>query len=758
MSTQNGHMHSLRALHRKQLTASGISNKVRDARGYYSAEPSDLIRLGFAANQRRQGLVIPQWNPKRVRVGYQLRPDHPRTNGDGKVVKYEVPRGASLHLDVNPLMAKDILKATVPLLITEGSKKADAAVSHDICTTSLGGVWCWKVDGAPLDEWELIPLKDRLVYVAFDSDVMTKHSVQEALDQLQGFLVASGSKVTPLYLPAKKDGSKQGVDDYLIDHTPDDLFSLTRRNGHAKTDHKAAISSDVVSGLDLELPQVITNGRPPQYVTRDTLKAMAARNNPPLVFQRGLDLVRTVEDDEGRLVLQTLDHDRLRHEMARSAIYLRAYKDKSVAVIPPPTEAVRDLASLRDWGKAFPSITGITQAPVIRPDGSILTAPGYDAATRLVYVPPAGFVMPNVPIKPTTKEISRAVDRLEDVIGDFPFVSRASRASAYALLLTLILRPALRGKPVPLALIDAPQQGTGKGLFANVVSILATGSEVPATAGDKDEEEWRKAVTAKLLAGTTFILIDNVSQVLKSDVLSSVLTTSTWGDRILGASRDVTLPVQATWCATGNNLRVAGDLIRRCYRVRMDAKTSRPWLRKGFRHPDLIEYMHEVRAEVLAAVLTLCRGWFATGCRVAKTPKLGSFERWSTVIGGVLATAGIEGFLDDLEKFYDEADDETPEWEAFLISLHATFGTAPFLVGEVVADLDGYDSALRGALPSALGDAYEMKRGFRERLGHALKNHIGARYGEKQYYLKSGLSTHSGQAFYRVIVGNKVDE
>lgn len=88
-------------------------------------------------------------------------------------------------------------------------------------------------------------------------------------------------------------------------------------------------------------------------------------------------------------------------------------------------------------------------------------------------------------------------------------------------------------------------------------------------------------------AGTTYILIDNVTEILESGELSAVLTTNYWKDRVLGVSEAASWPVRATWVATGNNLAVGGDLIRRVYRCRLDAEMSQPWRRSGFKHPEL---------------------------------------------------------------------------------------------------------------------------------------------------------------------------
>ena len=49
------------------------------------------------------------------------------------------------------------------------------------------------------------------------------------------------------------------------------------------------------------------------------------------------------------------------------------------------------------------------------------------------------------------------------------------------------------------------------------------------------------------------VVIDNIRGTLDSAAVSSVLTSTVWGDRRLGVSELVHLPVRCTWAATGNN-------------------------------------------------------------------------------------------------------------------------------------------------------------------------------------------------------------
>jgi hypothetical protein len=70
---------------------------------------------------------------------------------------------------------------------------------------------------------------------------------------------------------------------------------------------------------------------------------------------------------------------------------------------------------------------------------------------------------------------------LEELLGDFPFVDTAGPAHTLAALFERFVRPLICG-PTPLYLIDAPAQGTGKGLLADVVSRVVMGVSAPVMA------------------------------------------------------------------------------------------------------------------------------------------------------------------------------------------------------------------------------------------------------------------------------------
>jgi putative DNA primase/helicase len=208
--------------HRRLLEASAVNAGIADSRGYFSVANAGALRqLGFSDAQARRvpALVIPLWNVHGAIALYQARPDLPRIR-DGKAIRYETPNGARMLLDVHPAMRERLGDPARALIVTEGVRKADAAVSAGVDAVALLGVWNWRgtngVGGkTALSDWEAIALNGRPVFLAFDSDAAMKPAVRTALHRLARFLETRGAAVRICRLQPAADGGKQGLDDFL---------------------------------------------------------------------------------------------------------------------------------------------------------------------------------------------------------------------------------------------------------------------------------------------------------------------------------------------------------------------------------------------------------------------------------------------------------------------------------------------------------------------------------------------------------------
>jgi Domain of unknown function (DUF3854) len=210
--------------HRLLAEERAIADALIQQRGYQSLpQPEDLIDRGFSKAQAKVAPVlgIPLWAVHGQRCGWQIRPDAPRQMADGKVCKYELPKGDQLILDVHPSVQPLLGDPTHELWITEGVPKGDALASRGLCTVALvGGVWGFKGKNAYggkviLPDWQYVALNDRVVMVVFDSDLHMNPKVEYALRALYRVLRSRGARPCLVQWTPEYREKKWGVDDFL---------------------------------------------------------------------------------------------------------------------------------------------------------------------------------------------------------------------------------------------------------------------------------------------------------------------------------------------------------------------------------------------------------------------------------------------------------------------------------------------------------------------------------------------------------------
>jgi hypothetical protein len=462
-----------------------------------------------------------------------------------------------------------------------------------------------------------------------------------------------------------------------LDHV-EAAVPITQLNMHNQA--SPAMARDAGEGL-VAVPRIVITDKHLKEISAEAIDALVRANeDSPTLFRYGDALTRLRVDENGTQ-LEPLTRDALRGRLDRVADWQKLTRD-GYKPARPPMDVVRDITSLPSHDR-IPPVTRVVEAPVFAPDGSLLTQRGYSAGGRVFHAPAPGMEIPNVSAHPTNREVDKARRVIVDeLLGDFPFVGEAERAHAVALLLLPFCRDLIAGH-TPLHLFEAPSPGTGKTLMLHVVTYPAAGRPPALMTECVSEEEWRKRITAKMAEGPAVFAIDNVRRRLDSAALSSLLTTEVWEDRWLGQSKMVRFPVRAAFAATGNNPSVSNELARRTVRIRLDSGEERPWLRNDFRHENLVTWVAANRAELVWAALTLIQTWIVEGKPTGMAQRLGMFEEWSEVIGGVLEVAGIAGFLSNTSEFYQDADVEAAAANALVQFWWDKFTYRPVGVSEL---------------------------------------------------------------------------
>jgi putative DNA primase/helicase len=333
------------------------------------------------------------------------------------------------------------------------------------------------------------------------------------------------------------------------------------------------------------------------------------------------------------VALMQVTEPRAREFMGRAAVFERFDAHTKDWVKTKPPKDIAELMLERRGSWPFAKIHGVLAAPTLRPDGSLLDTEGFDAATGLYVLSPPD--MPPVPEQPSRTDALAALKLLKKLLGEFPWVDKASLAVGISALITPVARAAF--PTAPLHAFTAPAAGTGKSYVADLASAIATGWPCAVQAQGGDEEEGEKRIAATLIAGHPILSIDNCTKPLGGAALCQLIERPMVEVRVLGKSKMLRAEPRVTVFATGNNLVITEDLTRRSIIARLDARMEQPYLRKFKRNP--LAMIMKNRGRYVAAALTLVRAYQVAG-RPRRRPPFGSFNEWSDCVRSALVWLG----------------------------------------------------------------------------------------------------------------------
>ena len=485
------------------------------------------------------------------------------------------------------------------------------------------------------------------------------------------------------------------------------------------------------------VPEIRVGGRQLRDIVNDTRAAVTQANERRIkvaavspfendtapLFVRGSSLVRLERPTKGPPMLSDLTEDGMYGVLLREADWIQETEEGKHAV-HPPKDVARDLLAYLPPG--IPALESVLTTPVFGQDGQLLVSSGLHANDRLWLEADPSLNIGEVPENPTSEQIVAARSLFfDDLFVDFPFATESDRAHALVAVLQPFMRRMIEGY-TPMYVVEAPAVGAGKGLLCNLVSIVVTGESCDSRTLPESEEETRKMLTAELSKARPIVLLDNANekQTLAASSLTSVLTTFSWTDRILGRTQMLTVPNTAMWMLTGNNPKLSKDLARRSVRIRIDPKLDRAWTRDSFKHDPIMSWAKAHRSELIHAALVLVRAWLAAG-RPLSRARLGSFEHWAAAMGAVLQLAGVEGFLGNRDELYANADVEGEAWREFTLAWWDAHGPAAIHVSDLTELCEKHDLMLQ-----VRGDG--SARSQQSRLGRALLSARDRVFGDLQ--------------------------
>lgn len=406
-----------------------------------------------------------------------------------------------------------------------------------------------------------------------------------------------------------------------------------------------------------------------------------AVDGDPGVYAYGDTLARVAKDR-----VELLDRQRLRHELNRSAMWLRPGDEKQPWVASnAPMAVVEDMLASRGDHLKLPPLVSVATTPIFTKEGKLVTKRGYDFDAECFVAP---TVTVEVPENPTLDDVQAALATLLEPLADFPFADASDRSNVLAMMVEPYVRDLF--DCAPLYFINKPAAGTGASLLVYAVTYPMLGRAPAAIKPPTREEEMEKLLISMLMEADRLAYFDNANR-LDFSSLAAALTADRFKGRILGVSRTVEMPVRCMWVATGNNPETTNEMYRRFVDIRLDAEMEFPEDRRPdeFAIPNLKAWVRDNRPALVQAALTIIQAWVRAGMPNGSKSKA-SFETWAAVLSGILEHAGVEGFLDTpIER--RPMEQKTEELRAVLAQwLMLRWGKKP-KQGDVHAELNEID-------------------------------------------------------------------
>jgi hypothetical protein len=232
---------TLHPAHRADLRASGLSDETIRSQEFRSIPPDMLVPLlGRRAADVLHGYVLPFADARRtLEAGRAVWSDHVKAKvfrdeaveavraDDVEVqadpwrynagrLKYISRRGAPPRLYFPLATLAAVLEGDAALWCVEGEKKSLACSKLGLPSVGLESAWGWHAKGSRelLPDFDVIPLRGRVVELVPDSDVSSNPLIASSMRRLADALRARGAKPRLVRVPG--DGArKTGLDDFI---------------------------------------------------------------------------------------------------------------------------------------------------------------------------------------------------------------------------------------------------------------------------------------------------------------------------------------------------------------------------------------------------------------------------------------------------------------------------------------------------------------------------------------------------------------
>lgn len=313
--------------------------------------------------------------------------------------------------------------------------------------------------------------------------------------------------------------------------------------------------------------------QPARVLLGDNSEAATALLNKlaeePDLFIKAGSLVRVAG---GRLIPLVTKSDMAYIVGLRVALFRTTRAGKEVPANLDEATAGMLLSAIKHPNK-LREIKFVSTLPIVT-QTRIVSRPGFDAETGgFAHFPET--LMADWDTNPSESDLVAALTQVWKPLSAYKFSTDADRGAALAGLLTAVCRRAV--DIAPGFVIDAPCAASGKTFLGQVLGSVMIGRTPPILPyAGTDDKELKKQITANVLAGLDWLMVDNITGLYKSPVMASLMTLGVWDSRKLGTSDKVSGEIRPLVVLTSNNAALSQELTTRFCRVRIDTGVENP--------------------------------------------------------------------------------------------------------------------------------------------------------------------------------------
>lgn len=437
-------------------------------------------------------------------------------------------------------------------------------------------------------------------------------------------------------------------------------------------------------GRNRPVIRILLGGVPDQVRAAELV--LARQGN---IYQTSGMLVRVIHNAMTKdQHIQALGDAELIMLLGRGCDWERRKEKEDWVLSDAPPRVISTLLKKGDY-EFLPVLHGLVRQPSYRKDdGTLLTQPGYDAASKKLAVFDASAFPA---IGHTREDAEKALETLRELLSEFRFAEPGDEAAAVCAMLTGVARPSL--DVAPAFHVKAPASGSGKSYLCDVIGRF-TGDGLPSRMSyPVRNEEATKAIMAALLSAPACIEFDDMStDWFPHGAINRMLTSPSITDRILGQSKTATVSTNTLVLGSGNNVGPIRDLCRRVVTININARTATPATIAYSGDP--VNMLKAARGKYVMAGLTIIEAWKAAGSPRTSVPSIASYGGWADLCRHPLIWLGLPdpagGLLAQMQN-----DPDAEHWEGVLFAWHRKFGEKPTTVRRL---LDSGDEALIEAL------------------------------------------------------------